>query len=260
MNLTVHGFSMIQEDDISEDAEPKYQKYEGYHDFLSETYYRSVVLIMPRNHKFEFLLSDQSQSDINRLINVFLDIPRKPSDLRGSILEDFTNICGLMVEIKSGSWGLPRSRFSKEALFKMLAIIVNLDHQKLFECALPAYFTNGKTVSLMATMAIRRGNDWLSTTISKYLARIDNFYSRSWAIEYVTLRTSHDFRFDPDRNATQYELAVSSLELKSTKCCERLLIVVNTWDHRKIIEMQDPYLHGGVDYTELNLVFCQIST
>ncbi|KAF7853906.1 hypothetical protein EAF04_010572 [Stromatinia cepivora] len=197
--------SMIQEDDISADAEPKYQKYERYHDFLSETYYRSVVLIMPRDHKFEFLLSDQSHGETDRFINVLLDIPRKPSDIRGSILEDFTNICERMVEVKPGSWGLPQSGFSHEALLKMLTLIVNLDHQKLFECALPAYFWNAKTISLMVTMARRRGNDWLSITIAKYLTRIDRFYSRSWAIEYVASRTSQDFKLDPDWKATQFQ-------------------------------------------------------
>ncbi|KAI9642398.1 hypothetical protein NHQ30_009202 [Ciborinia camelliae] len=159
--------SLIQDifEDIFEYGVPEYQYYDRRHDILSQSYHRSIVLIMPCNYKWKFILSNQNQSIINRTIDTFFDLLQNPSDLHPSTLEDLIYLCGLMVETKPGSWGSVRSGFSKETLIKKLTLIANTNHQTLFECALPAYFANEKSLSLIATMTRKHEPDWLSTTL-----------------------------------------------------------------------------------------------
>ncbi|QSZ32131.1 hypothetical protein DSL72_001700 [Monilinia vaccinii-corymbosi] len=131
-----------------------------------------------------------------------------------------------------------------ECFPQMLTIIVDLDHQKLFERALPAYFSNTKTVSLMSTMTRRHGPDWLPTTIAKYIRRLKHFDSQCLAIKYVYLSSQahQELKLSSEWKSTQYELAVSPLELTSTRCCEQLLRVADTLSDQEIVKILLPVI------------------
>ena len=147
---------------------------------------------MPRTHKLKFILSNQDKSDLNKAISTFLDnfsktISDPLSDLRPSALEDLDYVCGLMVEKVPRSWDSIPSKFSKDTFLKILTLVVNIKHQRLFE-----------RVSSQSYEVLKLDSEWV---------------------------------------ATQYELAVSSVELKSAMCCQRLLRVADTWSHKKIVKM-----------------------
>ncbi|KAM3087010.1 hypothetical protein ACMFMF_000941 [Clarireedia jacksonii] len=239
--------NLLQGDDIFDGQEPDSEEYDKYEGHLTHYHRASVVLLMPRDFRMEFLLSNVDPADRKRNITTFIQkLPPKLSNIPKELQADLKYLCGELVkQMHSLPQGSVPYSLSESAFLRILEAIVELDLKDLCELAMPAYFLNDGGIPWITKMTEKHGVPWCKTIITNCISNITKFNARCRLIAKVS-----EFLQNPEWSLAQYELSVSSLDLNTPKDTENLLQIAKTWNEKQLIKIVVPSIKKSIKKTE----------
>ncbi|THV52654.1 hypothetical protein BGAL_0073g00290 [Botrytis galanthina] len=201
-------------------------------------YYRTVVLIMPRSHKMNFILSDRKDIAVlkNNIEKFIYGIPKSPTNIPSLTKLELGIICNLMNNWETLEPGMPD--FPRKAGLAVVRKIVSIDDDRLFARLLPSFFSGKAAKPMMDVMRRRRGSECLISIAETYIKECKSFDGQS-----VAIRWFERFYKELEWSYSQYKRIVSSsLQLRSKDYCLNFFKVVSLWKAEDDIEILLPAL------------------
>ncbi|KAM0139386.1 hypothetical protein ACHAP3_003155 [Botrytis cinerea] len=199
-------------DDPFDGASTDEEDYDDDDGYMTKHYRASMVVLIPRASRFQFILGKLGSWDNDRnecVLKYMADLGNITSESSSADWEEMKKVCELVLaRSESDRRSNVLSGFSYKVYLLVISSIIDLDDKVLLERTLPTCFSGPEYQPLVAKLREKNGPLWVLASgirAELYISTVRNFANRCETIE-----TLSQYQVETGWSFTQYELALSS--------------------------------------------------